>query len=234
MRKFLPAIAVGLTVFTLCGCSFFVTEIETGTSNVSEYTYYSAPASTTAPSAQPSSEGASSQGSTAAPVTEPSYGVTVTQPSSQETTAIRPTETTPLEPMQTAAPETGPSASAEGDVDLGIQLPDANGTMEVSLDPANSFIKAVHDARGIDAALLAAVYAVPESGQNYVLEFNSAGKRTADNLRRVYLLKADGSIASVAAAKNSERENLSATENWFCMNVLIKSMVMNAVADKLK
>ncbi|GEM_PF-1640853 len=232
MRKFLPVIAAGLIVFTLCGCSFFVTEVETGASgSSSEYTYYSAPASTTAPAAQPSSTQSSSQAGTTVPVTEPSSGATVTMPAS---TAIRPTETTALEPMQTAAPETSSSVNSDGNVDLGIQLPDANGTMEVSLDPANSFIKAVHTARGIDTSLLAAVYAVPESGQNYVLEFNSAGKRTSDNLRRVYLLKADGSIASVAAAKNSERENLSATENWFCMNVLIKSMVMNAVADKLK
>jgi hypothetical protein len=146
-----------------------------------------------------------------------------------------PTDTTASAPQSTAAaPTTGVATTAEGEVDLSIRLPDANGTMEVSLDPSNKFIKAVHNARGVDTSLLAAVYSVPESGQNYVFEFSSAGKRTADDLRRVYLLTADGAITSVAASKNTERENLSATENWFCMNVLIKGMVFKAVEDKLQ
>ena len=104
--------------------------------------------------------------------------------------------------------------------------------MEVSTDPENVFISAVRSARGIDPSLLAAVYSVPESGQNYVFEFKSA-ERSAENLRRVYLLQADGAILSVAASNSAERENLSATENWFCMNVLIKNMVFPAVKDQM-
>ncbi len=118
-------------------------------------------------------------------------------------------------------------------MDLSITLPEANGTMEVSRDPANPFIKAVTDSRGIDPALLAAVYAVPESGQNYVFEFGNASTRSAENLRRVYLLNAQGRILSVAAANGAEKENLSSTENWFCMNVLIKNMVFPAVKDRM-
>ena len=209
MRKLLPVIAVITAALALCGCSFFVTEFETGTSDAaSDYTYYTSPTYTTAP-------------------TSASY--------TQLPSVPLPTDTTASAPQSTAAaPTTGVATTAEGEIDLSIQLPDANGTMEVSLDPSNKFIKAVHNARGVDTSLLAAVYSVPESGQNYVLEFSSAGKRTADDLRRVYLLTADGAITSVAASKNTERENLSATENWFCMNVLIKGMVFKAVEDKLQ
>ena len=235
MRKFLPVIAVVAAVLALCGCSFFVTEFETGASDTaSDYTYYTSPAYTTAPTSEytsadtvvPGTDVASSAPAVSTAPTASSY--------TQATTVPLPTATASAPQSTTASPTTGVSTTAEGEIDLSIQLPDANGTMEVSLDPSNKFIKAVHNARGIDTSLLAAVYSVPESGQNYVFEFTSAGKRTVDDLRRVYLLTADGAITSVAASKNAERENLSATENWFCMNVLIKGMVFKAVEDKLQ
>ena len=106
--------------------------------------------------------------------------------------------------------------------------------MEVSIDPAHPFIRAVSEKRGLNVNVLATVYAVPESGQNYVFEFKDASSRTADDLRRVYLLSADGAIKSVAAADNAERENVSPTENWFCMNVLVKKMIFPEIQDLLK
>ena len=234
MRKYLPAIAVVMAALALCGCSFFVPELELDASDtVSDYTYYTSPPYTAAPTSEYTSADAVVPGTDVTSSVPATGAAVTTYPYTQTTAALHPTETTVLVPQSTAAPTTGVPTTAEGEIDLSIRLPDANGTMEVSLDPSNKFIKAVHDARGIDNSLLAAVYSVPESGQNYVFEFSSAGKRTADDLRRVYLLTADGAVASVAAARNAERENLSSTENWFCMNVLIKGMVFKAVEDRL-
>ena len=149
-----------------------------------------------------------------------------TLPEVTEPTAIRPT--VPDVPAQT--PDVSQPVS---DVDLSIELPEPNGEMVVSRDPSNVLIRTVHEARGIDTSLLVAVYSVPASGQNYVFEFTSAGKRTENDLRRVYLLDDNGKIVSVAAAANSERENLSVTENWFDFTVLIKGVIFPAVKDRM-
>lgn len=145
-----------------------------------------------------------------------------TQPAPDETSAAVP-ETT------AAAP-----APAYEAVTLPIELPAANGEMQGSRDPANPLIRAVAEARGLDPARLAAVFSVPASGQNYVFEFFSAENRTADGLRRVYLLSDNGDIRSVAASDAAEREGISAAENWFCMNVLIKNVVFPAVQEKIR
>lgn len=140
------------------------------------------------------------------------------------------------EPSVTAqTPETTLPSSAENTtVDLSVELPEANGRMEVSTSPDNTFITAVAKAKGTDVSLLAAVYSVPASGQNYVLEFYNASGRTKDDLRRVFLLDDSGRITSIAAAKAAERSNISSTENWFCFNVLIKGVIFDAIADELK
>lgn len=119
------------------------------------------------------------------------------------------------------------------DVDLSIEMPEKNGTMETDSSPDNRLIRIVCSERGIDAELLAAVYAVPESGQNYVFEFYTADKRTADSIRRVFLINEKGKITSVAAVKADEKENISSVENWFCMNVLIKEVIYPAIAEEL-
>lgn len=120
------------------------------------------------------------------------------------------------------------------EVDLSISMPAKNGTIETDLSPENKFIKIVCDKKGIDAKLLAAVYSVPDSGQNYVFEFYDSDTFTADNLRRVYLIDSQGNITGIAAADSSEKENISTVENWFSMNVLIKELIFPAVADELK
>ena len=118
-------------------------------------------------------------------------------------------------------------------VDLSVELPDANGKIYVDTSASNKFTATVANERKVDTELLAAVYSVPASGQNYVLEFYSGKEHTADNLRRVYLLDDNCKITSVAAAKSSEKENISSTENWFCFNVLIKGVIFDAVAEDL-
>ena len=178
------------------------------------------------------------------------------QTSGVRTEAADPAATTAAEPAPTEAPKTEAPAEeapatetprtadsgtesaqteapSEQDVTLPIELPSANGEMAVSADPENRFIRAVVEARGLDPALLAAVYSVPEGDQNFVFEFYSAGERSADRLRRVYLLTQDAAISSVAASSNAEREGISATENWFCMNVLIKGVIFPSVRDRM-
>ena len=143
-------------------------------------------------------------------------------------------------PLSQTAPASSPAATSaaaspeEETVTLPIELPAANGTMEVSVDPLNALIRAVAEDRGLDVSLLAAVYAVPQSGQNYVFEFSGAGERSASALRRVYLLTDDLQIKSVAAANAAEREHISMTENWFCMNVLIKGVIFPSVEEKMQ
>ena len=119
------------------------------------------------------------------------------------------------------------------EVELSISMPEKNGTMVTDKSEDNKYIKIVTDKKDVDADLLLAVFAVPESGQNYVFEFYDENM-TAENIRRVYLIDADGRITSVAAVKANEKENLSSIENWFCMNVLIKEVVFPAISEDIK
>ena len=224
--------AAGLFCFT--GCSFFVEEETAAVGG--QYNYVSSEFSSSeyVPSEVPSS---------AAPApSEPSGVITEPEPTLSEEHSLQPgqptlpdvTESTAIRPTVPDVPAQTPDVTEPGsEVDLSIQLPEPNGEMVVSRDPSNALIRTVHDARGVDSSLLVAVYSVPASGQNYVFEFTSAGKRTENDLRRVYLLDDNGKIVSVAAASNGERENLSVTENWFDFTVLIKGVIFPAVKDRM-
>lgn len=182
--------------------------------------------------ATPTESAVSAQPQTEAPVAAPeTTPAPITAGTAGETTAAAqiPAEETTVEakPAATAVPE------AET-VTLPIELPAANGTMEVSLDPQNTFIRRISESRGIDVSRLAAVYSIPPSGQNYVFEFVGAGDRSAASLRRVYLLTDDLQVKSVAASNAAEREHISLTENWFCMNVLIKGVIFPSVEGKMQ
>ncbi len=250
--------AVGLVAVAaagaLCfaGCSFFVEEETAATGG--EYNYVSSSSdfgtgdvpSATAP-IPPETSSEQPDAASDLPSTLPSESslpslqpVQPTKPDVTEPPAIRPTVPVPVEPAATAQPTdpqpTAPQPPASepvSEVDLSLELPEANGTMQVSRDPSNALIRAVHNSRGVDTSLLAAVYTVPANDQNYVFEFKTASKRGADDLRRVYLLNGDGVIQSVAAARNSERENLSVSENWFDFTVLIKGVIFPEIQDRL-
>ncbi len=170
--------------------------------------------------------------------------VPVTAPPDQEPFTTAPdgslptTETTTLPAVTTTAPpET--TTRALSDVKLSLTLPKANGEMRLSSAASNKYIAAVSAQRAIPAERLACVYSVPESGQNYVLEFgeqlgtNGEILKTASNLSRVFLLDGDCYILYVAASDQSMCENVSPVENWFCMDVIIKQMIMPEIEDKL-
>ncbi len=74
------------------------------------------------------------------------------------------------------------------------------GDNYLSDDPSNEFIALIASTKNVDPALLVAIYAVPNKGNNFVLEFN--GERDAqgnvikspDTLKTVYNIGLDNSI----------------------------------------
>lgn len=223
MKKYQPSIMLAalFLLASLCGFSGCrKTQVTVRDLSAAET---AAPTTETESSAQAGTEAsvpASGTVTASAPAQTAQEAAPAVQAGAEETTA-------PIKPSAAAAPE------AET-VTLPIELPAANGTMEVSTDPQNTFIHTVAAGRGIDASFLAAVYSVPLSGQNYVFEFIGAGDRSVQTLRRVYLLTDDLQIKSVAASSAAERERISLTENWFCMNVLIKGVIFPSVQEKMQ
>lgn len=157
---------------------------------------------------------------------------TTTQMSSSEEPSATGEPTT--EAQDTTRPEQTTASQPVTEIDLGITMPEKNGTMLVDVSASNKFIEIVVSERSIDFELLAAVYSVPDSGQNYVFEFYDGDGREAEDIRRVYLIDTKGKITGVAAVNTSEKENVSSVENWFCMNVLIKELVYPAISAELK
>ncbi len=163
--------------------------------------------------------------------------VIVTSVTEQTTAAQKPVqptkaETTAKTTTGTTSAQTDKSTESATNVDLSIEMPTSNGQMLVDTSPNNKFTQIVHKDRQIDTGYLIAVYSQPDTGQNYVLEFTSTTNFTADTLRRVFLIDTKGKISSVAAKSSSERENVSSMENWFCMNVLIKKMLLPAIQNQ--
>ncbi len=73
-------------------------------------------------------------------------------------------------------------------------LPDKNGENFLTHNPENEFIKLIADTYNLDPASLVAIFSVPDSGTNYVLEFKGTGllgnkppfEKSVDNLKKVY------------------------------------------------
>lgn len=137
--------------------------------------------------------------------------------------------------MSSAAPQISQTIAENAD----LTLPPPNGKMYVDISESNKFIQIVHAEYKIDAKLLSAVYALPDTGQNYVLEWNgktdSNGKiiRNADTLRRCFLIDVNGNISAIAATKSSERLNMSRAENKLAMETLIKKVILPEVEVQL-
>ena len=210
-----------------------------------EYSYYYNENETTAPpvtlppasSAAPTTLPPVSEASTAMP---PVSEVPTTLPPVSEvpttlSPATVPTTETPVPSSAVPTSSAGEFSTDEnGNIDLHVELPDANGTMVVSTEKSNAYIRIVSEQRGLNTNLLIAVYTVPQTWQNYVVEFKNAESRTADGIRRVYLIDQNDKIVSVAAAADAEKENCSTTENWFCMNVLIKKMIFPKIEPEIQ
>ena len=111
----------------------------------------------------------------------------------------------------------------------------------LSDDPENEFIKLIADKYDLDPASLVAIYSVPDSGTNYVLEFKGSGilgnkppyKKSADNLKKVYLIgKAPERTISYTNGKliAGDHYNCEAAEGVLVFNV-VQTMVIEQHPD---
>ena len=81
-------------------------------------------------------------------------------------------------------------------IDL-FELPEKTGDNLISDDPNNEFIKLVSTKYDVDSKALVAIYAVPDQGNNFVLEFKKTTKgysRSPDDLKKIYQIDLDRNI----------------------------------------
>lgn len=110
-----------------------------------------------------------------------------------------------------------------------------NGENQLSDHHNNKYIKLVSEKYNVDTELLVAIYSVPDTGNNFVLEFN--GKRdgdgnvikSPDTLNKVYRIDKNGNI-SVATGKTTGNVGVSYAEGALCFN-MIKTIVMPQYPD---
>ena len=111
----------------------------------------------------------------------------------------------------------------------GVVIPDKNGENVLTDDATNEFIKIVVSKYNINAKALVAIYSVPDSGTNYVLQFKSKNnyEKSPDNLERVY------HIGVAPERKLSYTEGKLLTGNYNCEGAegklvfeLVKTQVM--------
>lgn len=87
------------------------------------------------------------------------------------------------------------------------------GDNMISDSPDNEFIKLVVDKKGVDAECLVAIYAVPDLGNNFVLEFsdkrddNGNVIRSPKTLKRIYHINKERNI-TVATGKPTGNEGV--------------------------
>ncbi len=110
-----------------------------------------------------------------------------------------------------------------------------NGENQLSDHHNNKYIKLVSEKFNVDTEILVAIYSEPDTGNNFVLEFN--GKRdedgnvikSPDTLSKVYQIDKNKNI-SVATGKTTGNVGVSYAEATLCFN-MIKSIVMPQYPD---
>lgn len=174
-------------------------------------------------------------------------GCSKTAPEPATTAPVASTETAvPSEP-QTKAPQTTSQATTASETttqsntfSAGGQtytIPEKSGDMIFTDDANNKFIRAVVDKYGVDAKLLAGIYANPASDTNFVWQFNgqtdSSGKliRTPDTLKYVYIITADCKTV-VRAGGLVGNDGMSAAGGYLVMQTA-KKMIIPEFQDQL-
>ncbi len=120
----------------------------------------------------------------------------------------------------------------------GVVIPDKNGENYLSDDPNNEFIRLVSNTYGVDTAALVAIYSVPDSGTNYVLQFKAKGllnktyEKSPDNLYRVYHigLAPERTISYTGGNLITGNYNCSGAEGVLVFN-LVQTKVMPQYPD---
>ncbi len=117
----------------------------------------------------------------------------------------------------------------------GVVIPNKNGDNVLDDNSSNEFIKLIAEKYDLDPASLVAIYSVPDTGTNYVLEFGNTGtilnkkyKKSADNLVKVYHIGvAPSRTISYTDGKltDGDHYNCTASEGWMVFK-LVKSEVM--------
>ena len=109
-----------------------------------------------------------------------------------------------------------------------------NGENMLSDHYDNEFIKLVTDKYGVDSDLLVAIYSVPDSGTNFVLQFDGTKKRgeyvkSPDTLEKVYQIDMARNI-KVATGKVTGNEGVAYAESVMCV-ATVKTIVMEQYPD---
>jgi len=116
-------------------------------------------------------------------------------------------------------------------VDL-IELPEKTGDNLISDDPENEYIKLISTKYNIDPKALVAIYAVPDKGNNFVLEFKKTSKgygRSPDDLKTLYQIDLDKNI-NIATKTGVGCVGCSASESILMFN-LVKKVIMPEFPD---
>ena len=114
----------------------------------------------------------------------------------------------------------------------GVVIPDKNGDNYLSDDPNNEFIRLIASTYNVDKNALVAIYSVPDSGTNYVLQFKkslfgSTIEKSPKNLYRVYHigLAPERTISYTEGKLLTGNYNCSGAEGMIVFN-LVKTEVM--------
>lgn len=150
---------------------------------------------------------------TAEPETTTPPAVSSEVPTSSETQ----TQATQAFSETTKAPETTTQSNTFTAGGQTYTVPEKSGDMLFTDDSENKFICAVAEKYGVDAKLLACIYASPSSDNNFVWQFNgktdSSGKlvRNPDTLKYVYIISADcNTIARTGGLSGNDGMSLAA------------------------
>ena len=119
----------------------------------------------------------------------------------------------------------------------GVVIPDKNGDNYLSDDPNNEFIDLIADTYSVDKNALVAIYSVPDSGTNYVLQFkkgilDKTYEKSPDNLYRVYHigLAPERTISYTSGNLVTGNYNCSGAEGMLVFN-LVQTKVMQQYPD---
>ncbi len=120
----------------------------------------------------------------------------------------------------------------------GVVIPNKNGDNYLSDDPNNEFIDLIADTYNVDKKALVAIYSVPDSGTNYVLQFKASGlvnktyEKSPDNLYRVYHigLAPERTISYTSGNLITGNHNCSGAEGMVVFN-LVQTKVMAQYPD---
>lgn len=149
------------------------------------------------------------------------------------------TEAQTTAPTETAVPEASSAEATEQTTEPftieGLEPLTKTGDNILSDSKNNEFIKIVSEKYGIEPEKLVAIYAVPDKGNNFVLEFSgetdSEGNiiKSPDTLYRIHLVDLKRSVKT-ATGKISGNKGVSYAEGLLTMR-MIKGLIMPQHAD---